>query len=417
MASTRSDPLQALRDLLERSRDRIAAVLPATLTVARVIKVALATAARSPRLLLSSQGSFLQAVLQAAELGLEPGGALGHAYLIAVPSRASGQFECQMRPGYRGLIALARTSGEVLSIEAREVFQRDQFRFSQGLHPVLEHVPTFEENPGTLRCVYAVARLRDGGTAFEVMSMAQIERIRARLAARAGDEFDVAWKGDIVDETARWIGLGRSLVVRRLIQSLPLSAELATALTISVQHDDGDVDLVSLLEMQTQATAESTVASPSVSSAAVRITRAQHDANFEVPTTGTASPLVHKALPRTGLVVTRSGHVAVGETPTLHVAAPSAGVPEPGLRAQKSGRSRGNDLLTKLGGTVAGSSAGGVLAGRPLTLAGLAAAASTTPDAELTGTSAGAIAASETSVSETGMADADPRIDTIKGDY
>jgi len=327
-----SDPLQAFRELLERSRDHIAAVLPPTLTTDRIIKVALATAARSPRILLSSQGSFLQAVLQAAELGLEPGSPLGHAYLIAVPNRVSGQFDCQMRPGYRGLIALARSSGEVLSIEARPVFQRDQFRFSQGLKPVLEHVPTFEENPGNLVCVYAVARLRDGGAPFEVMSLAQIERIRTRLAARAGDEFDAAWKGDPTDETGRRIGLGRSLVVRRLIQSLPLSAELATALTISAQYDDGDVDLVSLLEMQTPG--PETVTPPPPVRAPLP----------PAPTIGSpAAPPAKAAQQRPGLSVTRAGHVVAAATPTPRTAASSA----PGLR--RTGN-RGADLLSKLTG-------------------------------------------------------------------
>ena len=62
----------------------------------------------------------------ADELGLEPGGALGEGYLVPYGST------CQFIPGYRGLIALARRSGQIVSLEAHVVHQHDTFKIGRA---------------------------------------------------------------------------------------------------------------------------------------------------------------------------------------------------------------------------------------------------------------------------------------------
>lgn len=46
--------------------------------------------------------SFLSAMMNAAQLGLEPNTPLGQAYLILFKNK--GVFECQFQIGYKGLI-------------------------------------------------------------------------------------------------------------------------------------------------------------------------------------------------------------------------------------------------------------------------------------------------------------------------
>ena len=216
--------MNTIKDLIERSKNAIASRLPKHLTPDRIMKVALTAINKTPKLLECSRESLLMSIMQAAELGLEPGGALGEGYLVPYGN------QCQFIPGYRGLISLARRSGQIISIEAHVVNEKDEFDCGLGLDPFLKHTPAWEEeDPGKLRFVYAVAKLKDGGVQFEVMSRAQIEGIRAKSkAGRSGP-----WV-DHFDEMAR------KTVVRRLFKYLPVSVELASALDLQASAEAGD---------------------------------------------------------------------------------------------------------------------------------------------------------------------------------
>lgn len=227
-AVAKIDPRQAnLKDLFERSKGAIAQVVPKHLTADRILKVALAATGRNPKLLDCTQTSILQSVMQAAQLGLEPNGPLGYAYLVPFSNkykedgRDVWRQECQMIIGYRGLIDLARRSGQVDGIEARIVCERDKFRFAYGLNQVLEHEPSIEADPGRIVAVYAIARLKDSLPQFEVMSRAQVDAIKAK--SKTGKDNYGPWV-DHFDEMAR------KTVVKRIAKYLPLTAELAAAI-------------------------------------------------------------------------------------------------------------------------------------------------------------------------------------------
>lgn len=220
------DPRQAnLKGLFERSKGAIAQVLPRHLTADRILKVTLAATSRTPKLLECSQTSILQSVMQAAQLGLEPGGPLGHAYLVPFKR------ECTLIVGYRGLIDLARRSGQIDSIEARVVYARDKFRISFGLTQVLEHEPSWEAEPGEIIGVYSIARIKSGLPQVEFMTIAQIEKIRR--GSPTGNYSDSPWANHY-DEMAR------KTVVRRICKYLPLTVELATALELNEGETEVD---------------------------------------------------------------------------------------------------------------------------------------------------------------------------------
>jgi recombination protein RecT len=120
--------------------------------------------------------------------------------------------------GYRGLIDLARRSGQISRIEAHPAYEKDRFKIQFGLNPILEHEPDLSGDPGPMILVYAVAELRDGTKQVEVMTKKQVDGIRARSkAGKSGP-----WVTDY-DEMAK------KTVVRRLCKYLPLSVELVTA--------------------------------------------------------------------------------------------------------------------------------------------------------------------------------------------
>ena len=206
-----------LRDMLEKSRASMAAVVPKHVTPERLIKVALVAANRTPLLLQCDPLTVVRCVMEAAQLGLDCGGVLGSAYLVPFKNMKSNKMECQLIVGYRGLIDLARRSGEIETIEAHVVRKNDSFEIAFGLQPVLKHVPCLdpEKEPGDLILVYAIARMKDGGWQCEVMTKKEVDKIRNRSRASSSGP----WVSDY-DEMAR------KTVVRRLAKYLPLSPEL-----------------------------------------------------------------------------------------------------------------------------------------------------------------------------------------------
>jgi len=221
-------PGKTLANLLESRREAMAMVLPKHLTADRMIKVALVAANKTPALLSCTPESVLQSVMGAAQLGLDCGGALGHAYLVPYGN------QCQLILGYRGMIDLARRSGQIQSIEARVVWENDEFDVSYAIDGVqLRHRPALDKEPGDLRLVYAVAVLKDGGVQFELMSRAQIDAVKRR--SRSGNSGP--WMTDYPE-------MARKTVVKRLFKYLPVSIEIAEATEADSRADFGDtIDL------------------------------------------------------------------------------------------------------------------------------------------------------------------------------
>jgi recombination protein RecT len=214
LATTSEHPI--VTALTERS-DAIQALLPKGADIERFKRVILQSINRNPDLKKCSPSSIVDAAAEAARLGLEPSGAIGGAWLVPYGTTA------QLIVDYRGLVELARRSGEIAAIDAAIVRQADQFKVVRGTTPSIDHVPDLEapspadpadeNNPVTH--VYAVARLRNGQRQFDVMTRDEIERIRGR--SRAGNAGP--WRTD-------WHEMAKKTVLRRLSKTLPLTVEV-----------------------------------------------------------------------------------------------------------------------------------------------------------------------------------------------
>jgi recombination protein RecT len=174
---------------------------------------------RNADLLNCTVPSFLEAMVQAAECGLRFAGANGEAYLVRYGSR------CVFIPGYRGLLALARRTGKVFRIEARSVYEKDEFKILYGSSPQLIHQPCLSNDRGQVICVYALAELKDGSIQIEVMTPAEIEAVRQRSPAKNNGP----WMSD--SEM-----MARKTVLRRLCKYLPFP----TAFEDSLMAEDPD---------------------------------------------------------------------------------------------------------------------------------------------------------------------------------
>lgn len=212
-------PQQLVGDYLKTMMPAMQQVLPKHMDAERMQRIALNVIRTNPLLLQCNMPSLMGAVLESAKLGLEPG-LLGQAYILPFKnykaSKETGQdvYEAQFIIGYRGMIDLVRRSGQVSTISAQAVHQNDHFEFEYGLDDKLEHKPALT-NKGAVIAYYAIAKMKDGGYSYLVMSKEDIEKHRDKYAK--SKKF-----GPWVDE---FDAMAKKTVLRQLIKYLPISVE------------------------------------------------------------------------------------------------------------------------------------------------------------------------------------------------
>lgn len=222
-----NSPLVSFKNFLERNKEQISAALPKHVGPDRMIRLALTEFSRNKVLQKCSPNSIFGSIIQASQLGLEIG-VLGQAYLVPYYNKKSGQHEAQLIPGYKGLIALARRSGEVSSIETHVVYEKDDWELELGLQTKCVHRPFLDGDRGRPKLVYGVAHFKDGGHHFEWMLMSEVERIRGR--SQSGNN------GPWVTDYDQMV---RKTVIRRMANYLPMSIELSNAIQLSDAADQG----------------------------------------------------------------------------------------------------------------------------------------------------------------------------------
>ncbi len=218
-----------VKDWLDEYKSEMAAALPKYMDPIRMQRVFLTALQRTPKLFGATKYSIVGCFIEAAQLGLEPDGILGHAALIPFNNKKTGKLECQFIPMYKGLSRLATNSGQVLHIEPRAVFEGDTFRWHYGLHPLLEHVPCGESNPAKLTHVYAIARKRDGTDPFVVLTR---ETIETSHRARSRAKNDGPWVTDYVPMCLK-------SGIKVLIKYLTLDPNVDRAVTLDDRAEAG----------------------------------------------------------------------------------------------------------------------------------------------------------------------------------
>lgn len=221
------NPITAFRGFLEKQKAQLAAALPKHVSPDRMIRLACTEFAKNPLLQKCTPVSVFGAIIQASQLGLEIG-VLGQAYLVPYRNTKNNTYEAQFIPGYKGLIGLARRSGEVTSIETNIVYANDRFDLKLGLETSVDHVPNLDGDRGTPRLVYGVAKFRDGGYHFEWMTMGEVNKIRARSKASNN--------GPWVTDYEQMV---RKTLIRRMSNYLPMSIELQQAIQIGDAAEEG----------------------------------------------------------------------------------------------------------------------------------------------------------------------------------
>lgn len=225
-----------IKDYINQMQGEIAKALPKVMTPERFTRIALSAVSNTPELANCTPKSFLAAMMNAAQLGLEPNTPLGQAYLI--PYRNKGTLECQFQVGYKGLIDLAYRSGDVKTIQAHVVYEHDEFEYELGLEPKLRHIPA-KENRGEPIWFYAVFKLINGGEGFEVMSIEDV-RNHAKKYSKSYSSSYSPW-------TTSFEEMAKKTVIKKVLKYAPMKTDFVRAITEdeTIKHDiDFDMSMV-----------------------------------------------------------------------------------------------------------------------------------------------------------------------------
>ena len=195
------------------------------LTAEKLMRLVTGEVKKTPALAKCSVASVMRCVMEAARLGLQPGGALGQFYIVPYGAEATPIV------GYRGLITLARRSGKIRRLEAHVVYEADEFEVRFGTDPGLTHIPSLKAERGDIVAAYMVVQMEGEAIQVEVMTREDIIAIRDRSRASKNGP----WVTDFAE-------MCRKTVVRRGCKYLPMDTEESAPLQRAMELDADDFE-------------------------------------------------------------------------------------------------------------------------------------------------------------------------------
>lgn len=198
--------INEVRSAIERMSPQFKAALPAHVSVDKFVRVTLTAVQTNPQLLEADRRTLFAAATKAAQMGLLPDGREGA--IVTFKGQA------QWMPMVAGIMKLVRNSGEISTWSVQAVYENDNFDFCLGDEEHITHKPALA-NRGKLIAVYSIVTMKDGEKSREVMSVEDVNQIRAR--SRSGQSGP--WVSDFAE-------MAKKTVVRRHSKRLPLSTDI-----------------------------------------------------------------------------------------------------------------------------------------------------------------------------------------------
>lgn len=240
VATPATQPQRTIRDMIKSASGVFEQALPkaANLTAERFTRIAITAveADKTGKLAQCSRASLIRALIQAAEVGLEPGSALGTAYLIPYWNKEKGTFEAQLQIGTWGFVALAKRSEDVADVWSDVVYEADEYEVVSGTeNRKLVHRPKIwlergrsvaDGGRGLALFAYACAKLRNGDVSWRIANEDDCQQARKRSAGagKAGPWSE--WEDEMRCKVA----------IKRARKYWPQVIELARA--IQIEDDD-----------------------------------------------------------------------------------------------------------------------------------------------------------------------------------
>lgn len=202
--------MSEVRSGLLRMSEEFKRALPAHIKAEKFIRVAVTAIQENPDLLEANRPSLYAAITKCAQDGLIPD--KREAVLVIFKSNVV------YMPMVAGVMKKARNSGEIGSIHVGVAYADDVFDYyidEKGPH--IRHVPKIdgELNDKNITHAYCVASTKDQAIYIEVMTKAEVDKIRA--CSKSPN------KGPWVDWYAEQ---AKKTVIRRICKRLPSSTDL-----------------------------------------------------------------------------------------------------------------------------------------------------------------------------------------------
>lgn len=198
---------------LDNYESQIAAALPSHISVDKFKRVATTAVSRNPDLYTKGdKRALFNACVQCASDGLLPDGR--EAALVMFKGKP------QYLPMVAGVIKRMRNSGDVVAVDSQVIHQNDHFDYQLGDDARITHKPTLGD-PGKVIGAYAIITLASGERLREVMSVAQIDKVRAVSRASRDDSPWNQWYGE----------MARKTVLKRCAKRAPTTPDLERLLS------------------------------------------------------------------------------------------------------------------------------------------------------------------------------------------
>lgn len=226
--ATEQPKITSLKDLLEARKGEIARVLPSVLPADQFTRLALNALMTTKHLVECDMTTFYASVMTCAQLGLKPN-VNGEGYLLPYFNNKKKRYECQFIPGYKGLMMLARRSGEIASIDAQTVYENDTFELSYGFEPCLIHKPLLTGDRGAVKGFYAAVILKDGGKNAFYMSVDDAQKYGKKYSKTFNNG---PWQTDFE-------AMAKKSCLRQVLKYCPCSSDVQKAIDAENQYDAG----------------------------------------------------------------------------------------------------------------------------------------------------------------------------------
>lgn len=211
---------KSVKDLIEIRMPEIQKVLPSVISPQQFLRLTLNAIQSTPHLMECTMPSFYGAIMQCAQLGLKPN-VNGEAYLIPFKNnKKNGVYECQFITGYKGLMLLARRSGEVANIDAQTVYENDTFDLAYGFEPTLIHKPYLKGDRGKPIGFYATVILKDGGKSAYYMTVEDAQKYGKRYSKAYNNS---PWVTDFE-------AMAKKSCLRQVLKYAPMSTDVDGAI-------------------------------------------------------------------------------------------------------------------------------------------------------------------------------------------
>lgn len=213
--------IAVIRHDLDAMNSQFQAALPAHIPVERFARVVMTAIQNEPNLLKCSRKSLFNAAMKAAQDGLLPDGREG----AMVPFAG----DVTWMPMIGGIRKKVRNSGEIATWDVHAVYENDAFEYELGDEPFIRHKPNLDGDRGKLIAVYSIATLKSGEKSRDVMSVSEIEKIRALSKGK-----NTPWNNPTF-----YPEMAKKTVARRHSKMLPMSSDLDDL----IRRDDHLYDL------------------------------------------------------------------------------------------------------------------------------------------------------------------------------